>query len=199
VRFYAKCKADFSSCILQTLIFKEEYRASYSSLTYTKSWIAHWPNHTAELLVDPGDARKQLSGQHNYRTRAALEEPTGAAEDLDNENGSSDEADAESEAIAASGVTSDDEEKPGWNSDGSSSSDYSSDYSDWTADAGINLQPPKKTPKVKNKKAESSSEDEGAEKFKQKQSKKERKKGTEEKDGPSASPKKRKPKERKQK
>uniref|UniRef100_A0A8C8BRJ0 PH-interacting protein n=1 Tax=Otus sunia TaxID=257818 RepID=A0A8C8BRJ0_9STRI len=39
-------------------------------------------------------------------------------------------------------------------------SDYSSDYSDWTADAGINLQPPKKIPKIKTKKAESSSEDE---------------------------------------
>ncbi|XP_072264657.1 PH-interacting protein isoform X3 [Pyxicephalus adspersus] len=156
-------------------------------------------NHTHELL-EPGDSRKQLSSQHNYRTRAAQEEPAGAAEDLDNENSSSDEADAESEAVAASGATSDDEDKPGWNSDDSSSSDYSSDYSDWTADAGINLQPPKKTPKLKSKKAESSSEDEdGAEKFKQKQSKKERKKGTEEKDGPSASPKKKKPKERKQK
>ncbi|XP_073482941.1 PH-interacting protein isoform X2 [Aquarana catesbeiana] len=178
----------------------EEKRKTVPSHSVRENKVASSSkNHTAELLLDPGDARKQLSGQHNYRTRAALEEPTGAAEDLDNENGSSDEADAESEAIAASGVTSDDEEKPGWNSDGSSSSDYSSDYSDWTADAGINLQPPKKTPKVKNKKAESSSEDEGAEKFKQKQSKKERKKGTEEKDGPSASPKKRKPKERKQK
>uniref|UniRef100_A0A7M4G0H3 PH-interacting protein n=1 Tax=Crocodylus porosus TaxID=8502 RepID=A0A7M4G0H3_CROPO len=46
-------------------------------------------------------------------------------------------------------------------------SDYSSDYSDWTADAGINLQPPKKIPKLKTKKAESSSEDEeGTEKQK---------------------------------
>uniref|UniRef100_A0A8C4MTP3 PH-interacting protein n=1 Tax=Equus asinus asinus TaxID=83772 RepID=A0A8C4MTP3_EQUAS len=40
------------------------------------------------------------------------------------------------------------------------SSDYSSDYSDWTADAGINLQPPKKIPKYKTKKAESSSDEE---------------------------------------
>uniref|UniRef100_A0A452UP60 PH-interacting protein n=1 Tax=Ursus maritimus TaxID=29073 RepID=A0A452UP60_URSMA len=57
------------------------------------------------------------------------------------------------------------------------SSDYSSDYSDWTADAGINLQPPKKIPKHKTKKAESSSdEEEESEKQKQKQIKKERKK-----------------------
>uniref|UniRef100_A0A670Y8K7 PH-interacting protein n=1 Tax=Pseudonaja textilis TaxID=8673 RepID=A0A670Y8K7_PSETE len=57
------------------------------------------------------------------------------------------------------------------------SSDYSSDYSDWTADAGINLQPPKKVPKIKTKKVESSSEDEeGPEKQRQKQIRKERKK-----------------------
>lgn len=79
------------------------------------------------------------------------------------------------------------------------SSDYSSDYSDWTADAGINLQPPKKIPKHKTKKAESSSdEEEESEKQKQKQIKKERKKVNEEKDG-QISPKKKKPKERKQK
>lgn len=79
------------------------------------------------------------------------------------------------------------------------SSDYSSDYSDWTADAGINLQPPKKIPKHKAKKAESSSdEEEESEKQKQKQIKKERKKVNEDKDGP-VSPKKKKPKERKQK
>lgn len=78
-------------------------------------------------------------------------------------------------------------------------SDYSSDYSDWTADAGINLQPPKKIPKIKTKKAESSSEDEEGPEKQRKQIKKERKKGIEEKDGPSTSPKKRKPKERKQK
>ena len=71
-------------------------------------------------------------------------------------------------------------------------SDYSSDYSDWTADAGINLQPPKKIPKHKTKKAESSSdEEEESEKQKQKQIKKDRKKINEEKDGP-VSPKKKK-------
>uniref|UniRef100_A0A8C9U9L3 PH-interacting protein n=1 Tax=Serinus canaria TaxID=9135 RepID=A0A8C9U9L3_SERCA len=55
--------------------------------------------------------------------------------------------------------------------------DYSSDYSDWTADAGINLQPPKKIPKIKTKKAESSSEDEEGPEKQRKQIKKERKKG----------------------
>uniref|UniRef100_A0A674BYG6 Pleckstrin homology domain interacting protein n=1 Tax=Salmo trutta TaxID=8032 RepID=A0A674BYG6_SALTR len=41
-------------------------------------------------------------------------------------------------------------------------SDYSSDYSDWTADAGINLEPPKKSVKVKKK--SSSSEEDGEKK-----------------------------------
>uniref|UniRef100_A0A674MP06 Pleckstrin homology domain interacting protein n=1 Tax=Takifugu rubripes TaxID=31033 RepID=A0A674MP06_TAKRU len=50
-------------------------------------------------------------------------------------------------------------------------SDYSSDYSDWTADAGINLEPPKKSVKVKKK---NSSSDEGGEK--KRDGKKERKK-----------------------
>uniref|UniRef100_A0A8C3FZ08 Pleckstrin homology domain interacting protein n=1 Tax=Cyclopterus lumpus TaxID=8103 RepID=A0A8C3FZ08_CYCLU len=41
-------------------------------------------------------------------------------------------------------------------------SDYSSDYSDWTADAGINLEPPKKSAKVKKK--SSGSEEDGEKK-----------------------------------
>ncbi|XP_075718167.1 PH-interacting protein isoform X3 [Rhinoderma darwinii] len=174
----------------------EEKRKSLSNHTVRDKAASCSKTHSPEPLLDPGDARRQQSGQHNYRTRATLEEQAGPSEDIEKEIGSSDEVDAESEAVAASGATSEDEDKPNWNSDNSSSSDYSSDYSDWTADAGINLQPPKKTPKLKNKKAESSSEEEGSEKFKQKQSKKERKKGTEEKD---ASPTKTKPKERKKK
>ncbi|XP_073445803.1 PH-interacting protein isoform X2 [Dendrobates tinctorius] len=179
----------------------EEKRKSLSNHTVRENKAVSCTklqNHSHELLLDPGDARRQQqAGQHNYRTRATLEDQAGPSEDLENENGSSDEADVESEAVVASAATSEDEDKPNWNSDDSSSSDYSSDYSDWTADAGINLQPPKKTPKVKNKKAESSSEDEDSnEKFKQKQSKKERKKGAEEKD---VSHTKKKPKERKKK
>ncbi|KAM9003270.1 PH-interacting protein isoform X1 [Sarcophilus harrisii] len=150
-------------------------------------------NHTHDHLLDSGDSRKQQTNQHNYRTRSALEETARPSEELENGNSSSDEG----EIVAVSGGTSEDEERA-WHSDGSSS-DYSSDYSDWTADAGINLQPPKKVPKHKLKKAESSSEDEEeSEKQKQKQIKKERKKGNEEKDG-TTSPKKKKPKERKQK
>ncbi|XP_028902752.1 PH-interacting protein isoform X1 [Ornithorhynchus anatinus] len=150
-------------------------------------------NHSHDNLLDAGDLKKQQANQHNYRTRSALEETARPSEELENGNSSSDEG----EVIAGSGGTSEDEERA-WHSDGSSS-DYSSDYSDWTADAGINLQPPKKVPKHKIKKAESSSEDEEeSDKQKQKQIKKERKKGNEERDEPT-SPKKKKPKERKQK
>ncbi|XP_056421900.1 PH-interacting protein isoform X1 [Hyla sarda] len=175
----------------------EEKRKSLTNNTVRENKaVPSTKDHSHEPLLEAGDAKRQQAGQHNYRTRATLEEQAGPSEDLENENSSSDEADAESEAVAASGATSEDEDKPNWNSD-SSSSDYSSDYSDWTADAGINLQPPKKTPKLKNKKAESSSdEEENNEKLKQKQSKKERKKGAEDKD---VSPRKKKPKERKKK
>uniref|UniRef100_A0AAQ5XVB5 Bromo domain-containing protein n=1 Tax=Amphiprion ocellaris TaxID=80972 RepID=A0AAQ5XVB5_AMPOC len=57
-------------------------------------------------------------------------------------------------------------------------SDYSSDYSDWTADAGINLEPPKKSVKVKKK--SSGSEEDGE---KKREGKKERKKDKPDKDG----------------
>uniref|UniRef100_A0A8C9VS31 PH-interacting protein n=1 Tax=Scleropages formosus TaxID=113540 RepID=A0A8C9VS31_SCLFO len=56
--------------------------------------------------------------------------------------------------------------------------DYSSEYSDWTADAGINLEPPKKTVRHKKKTA-SSSEEDGE---KKKDGKKDKKKDKREKD-----------------
>uniref|UniRef100_A0A8C6SKH5 Pleckstrin homology domain interacting protein n=1 Tax=Neogobius melanostomus TaxID=47308 RepID=A0A8C6SKH5_9GOBI len=67
-------------------------------------------------------------------------------------------------------------------------SECSSDYSDWTADAGINLEPPKKSVKVKKK----SSEDERDKKKEER--KKEKKKEKPDKDG--TLPKKSKPKEK---
>lgn len=70
------------------------------------------------------------------------------------------------------------------------SSECSSDYSDWTADAGINLEPPKKSVKVKKK--SSGSEEDGDKKTKE--GKKERKKDKVDKDG--TLPKKTKPKEK---
>ncbi|XP_016299901.1 PH-interacting protein-like, partial [Sinocyclocheilus anshuiensis] len=100
----------------------------------------------------------------------------------------------ENEARPPSRESSDEEreEKEPWPDDNSSSSDYSSDYSDWTADAGINLEPPKKTSVKKKKKKNASSSEEDGEK--KKDSKKERRKEKQDKDG--ALPKKKKPKEK---
>ncbi|XP_048361765.1 PH-interacting protein [Sphaerodactylus townsendi] len=172
----------------------EEKRKHVTSHVPRENKIPSLPkNHSSDHVLDIADSKKQQANQHNYHTRYALEETSRPNEDLENGSISSEEG----EVAVASGGTSEDEGKV-WHSDGSSS-DYSSDYSDWTADAGINLQPPKKIPKIKTKKVESSSEDEeGPEKQRQKQIRKERKKGIEDKDGPT-SPKKRKPKERKQK
>ncbi|KAM9676404.1 PH-interacting protein isoform 3-T3 [Dama dama] len=173
--------------------YRSEEKRKHLAVPKENKMPAVSKNHAHEHFLDLGESKKQQANQHNYRTRSALEETPRPSEEVENGTSSSDEG----EVVAVSGGTSEEEERA-WHSDGSSS-DYSSDYSDWTADAGINLQPPKKIPKHKTKKAESSSdEEEESEKQKQKQIKKERKKVNEEKDGP-VSPKKKKPKERKQK
>ncbi|XP_070305918.1 PH-interacting protein isoform X3 [Odocoileus virginianus] len=173
--------------------YRSEEKRKHLAVPKENKMPAVSKNHAHEHFLDLGESKKQQANQHNYRTRSALEETPRPSEEIENGTSSSDEG----EVVAVSGGTSEEEERA-WHSDGSSS-DYSSDYSDWTADAGINLQPPKKIPKHKTKKAESSSdEEEESEKQKQKQIKKERKKVNEEKDGP-VSPKKKKPKERKQK
>ncbi|MBN3285500.1 PHIP protein, partial [Polyodon spathula] len=145
-------------------------------------------NHGPESLSDGVEPRRLQVNQHSYHTRAAVEETGRLGDAAEEENSSSEEG----EVRPASGETSEEEGKA-WPSDSSSSSDYTSDYSDWTADAGINLQPPKKTVRHKKKKNASSSEEDG-EKKKEKYNKKERKKEKQDKDG--ALPKKKKPKER---
>uniref|UniRef100_A0A8C4HXN6 Pleckstrin homology domain interacting protein n=1 Tax=Dicentrarchus labrax TaxID=13489 RepID=A0A8C4HXN6_DICLA len=115
---------------------------------------------TSECVVDEG---RRSQGNHGYHTRAAMEETSRqSAEAADD-----DESTSEVDTIP----------------------DYSSDYSDWTADAGINLEPPKKSVKVKKK--SSSSEEDGE---KKRDGKKERKKEKADKDG--ALPKKKTPKEK---
>lgn len=173
--------------------YRSEEKRKHLTVAKENKILTVSKNHAHEHFLDLGDSKKQQANQHNYRTRSALEETPRPLEEIENGTSSSDEG----EVLAVSGGTSEEEERA-WHSDGSSS-DYSSDYSDWTADAGINLQPPKKVPKHKTKKQDSSSdEEEESENQKQKHIKKERKKANEEKDGPT-SPKKKKPKERKQK
>uniref|UniRef100_A0A7N6BV08 PH-interacting protein n=1 Tax=Anabas testudineus TaxID=64144 RepID=A0A7N6BV08_ANATE len=115
---------------------------------------------TSECVVDEG---RRSQGNHGYQTRAAMEETS-----------------------RQSAEAADDDEST---SEVGTVFDYSSDYSDWTADAGINLEPPKKSVKVKKK---SSGSEEDVEK--KRDGKKERKKDKPDKDG--ALPKKKKPKEK---
>ncbi|CAM4677711.1 unnamed protein product [Leuciscus chuanchicus] len=147
--------------------------------------------HAIENAVEEG--RRYQGNQHNYHTRLAVEETSRQSEPNEEEHSASE---GETEARPPSRESSDEEreereEKEPWPDDNSSSSDYSSDYSDWTADAGINLEPPKKTSVKKKKKNASSSEEDGE---KKKDSKKERRKEKQDKDG--ALPKKKKPKEK---
>ncbi|KAK3519346.1 hypothetical protein QTP70_024773 [Hemibagrus guttatus] len=146
--------------------------------------------HATENTVEEG--RRHQGNQHNYHTRLAVEE-TSRQSEANEEEPSASEGEAEVRPPSRESSDEEREEKEPWPDDHSSSSDYSSDYSDWTADAGINLEPPKKTTVKKKKKNASSSEEDG-EKKKEKDAKKERRKEKQEKDG--VLPKKKKPKEK---
>lgn len=98
--------------------------------------------------------RSQRKRQHNYQTRSTKEQhprskdrSTRTTEDSEN---SSEEAETADVSEASAGEAE-------WQS-GSISSD-SSEYSDWTADAGIDLQPPKRQTRLRTRKYCSSSED----------------------------------------
>uniref|UniRef100_A0A8C9XP76 Pleckstrin homology domain interacting protein n=1 Tax=Sander lucioperca TaxID=283035 RepID=A0A8C9XP76_SANLU len=130
--------------------------------------------HPTSESVDEG---RRSQGNHGYHTRAAMEETSRQSAEAADDDESTSEVDTvrsyfEFSFILYGGAT-----------------DYSSDYSDWTADAGINLEPPKKSVKVKKK--SSSSEEDGE---KKRDGKKERKKDKADKDG--ALPKKKQPKEK---
>uniref|UniRef100_A0A4W4HHB1 Bromo domain-containing protein n=1 Tax=Electrophorus electricus TaxID=8005 RepID=A0A4W4HHB1_ELEEL len=136
--------------------------------------------HAIENAVEEG--RRYQGNQHNYHTRLAVEETSRQSEPNEDEPSAS-------EVRTQTGdwrLTGDSLEpvfcmETRW-SQCSEHSDYSSDYSDWMADAGINLEPPKKTIVKKKKKNASSSEEDG-EKKKDKEAKKEQRKEKQEKDG----------------
>ncbi|XP_056184764.1 bromodomain and WD repeat-containing protein 1 isoform X2 [Falco biarmicus] len=94
----------------------------------------------------------------SYRTRNNIEQLESSDEERDNSFGF-----IEQEAEESEGSGSSDEEEE-WRSDkksnSNSSSDSSSRYSDWIADAGINLQPPVRTSRRKAIRYCSTSEDE---------------------------------------
>ncbi|XP_072126416.1 bromodomain and WD repeat-containing protein 3 isoform X2 [Mobula birostris] len=82
--------------------------------------------------------RIQRRNQYFYQTRSTVERRTRSVRHMEEPNNSSEEM----ETIDGSDGTSEEAEEE-WQSE-SSSSDSSSEYSDWTADAGINLRPPKR-------------------------------------------------------
>ncbi|XP_075429008.1 bromodomain and WD repeat-containing protein 3-like isoform X1 [Ascaphus truei] len=95
--------------------------------------------------------------QHAYQTRSTIEHnPQAPVPSTNGEESQSspeeDEPDGPSDASAEDTVVA-------WQTE-SSSSDSSSEYSDWTADAGINLQPPKRQTRQTARKLCSSSEEE---------------------------------------
>ncbi|XP_048458714.1 bromodomain and WD repeat-containing protein 3-like isoform X1 [Rhincodon typus] len=101
--------------------------------------------------------RAQRREQHKYRTRAAVEELAQFFHD------EAEEVSSEEESNSAEGTGGSSEE---WRSETNSSSDSSSEYSDWTANAGINLQPPKRPTRRRAPLIMSSSEDEQDDKAK---------------------------------
>ncbi|XP_038657438.1 bromodomain and WD repeat-containing protein 1-like isoform X2 [Scyliorhinus canicula] len=101
--------------------------------------------------------RAQRRELHKYRTRAAVEE---LAQFFHEE---AEEVSSEEESNSAEGSGGSSEE---WQSESHSSSDSSSEYSDWTANAGINLQPPKRPTRRRAPRIVSSSDDEQDDKVK---------------------------------
>ncbi|XP_053329912.1 bromodomain and WD repeat-containing protein 3 [Spea bombifrons] len=101
----------------------------------------------------------QRKRPHAYQTRSTIEQDrqTNVLESNPDDSPSSqedEESRSSSEASAAETATR-------WQTE-SSSSETSSEYSDWTADAGINLQPPKRQTRQTTRRMSSSSEDENA-------------------------------------
>uniref|UniRef100_A0A8K9WRZ3 Bromo domain-containing protein n=1 Tax=Oncorhynchus mykiss TaxID=8022 RepID=A0A8K9WRZ3_ONCMY len=121
---------------------------------------------------------RRSHGNHGYQTRAAVEETSRHSAEIADDDDNNSISEVRSVVVNLEVCCC---EPRGL--------DYSSDYSDWTADAGINLEPPKKSVKVKKK--SSSSEEDGE---KKREVKRDRKKDKADKDG--ALPKKKKPKER---
>uniref|UniRef100_A0A3P8UKX5 PH-interacting protein n=1 Tax=Cynoglossus semilaevis TaxID=244447 RepID=A0A3P8UKX5_CYNSE len=133
---------------------------------------------TIHSLPKENEGRRSL-GNHGYHTRAAMEETSRQSAEAADEDDSTSEVDNNITLLCLLKISR----------RLILHSDYSSDYSDWTADAGINLEPPKKSVKVKKK---SSGSEEDVEK--KRDGKKEKKKEKPDKDG--TLPKKKKPKEK---
>ncbi|KAK7907157.1 hypothetical protein WMY93_015769 [Mugilogobius chulae] len=128
-----------------------------------------------ECVPDEG---RRSQGNHGYHTRAAMEETSRQSANDEDDSASEAEVDVRQVNGHSSEDEKEEETKEPWPDDHSSSSECSSDYSDWTADAGINLEPPKKSVKVKKKSSEEEREKKKEERKKEKKKEKPDKDGT---------------------
>ncbi|XP_031228007.1 bromodomain and WD repeat-containing protein 3, partial [Mastomys coucha] len=114
--------------------------------------------------------RTQRKRQHTYLTRSNIEHNNSQASSQT--SGVQEDSDSSSEEDETVGTSDASVEDPvaEWQSE-SSSSDSSSEYSDWIADAGINLQPPKRQTRQATQKIYSSSEDENLKSLEDRQKK----------------------------
>ncbi|XP_061483645.1 bromodomain and WD repeat-containing protein 1 isoform X3 [Rhineura floridana] len=92
----------------------------------------------------------------SYQARNNIEQSDSSSEDVDDCFGLIEQAE-ESDKLSLS--SHEEQWKSGSKTNSNSSSDSSSEYSDWIADAGINLQPPKRSSRRKTVRYCSSSED----------------------------------------
>ncbi|KAG7223301.1 hypothetical protein INR49_015657, partial [Caranx melampygus] len=124
---------------------------------------------------------KKKQQRHAYQTRSAqVRRPRARSRNSSTRHNSDSQVDSDSDGDAAEQLEQSDASSDGeaqWQSE-SSSSDSSSEYSDWTADAGINLQPPKRPTRrpVQPPGYSSSEEEEGDDKAKEAKKKESEKK-----------------------
>ncbi|CAL1573733.1 unnamed protein product [Knipowitschia caucasica] len=125
----------------------------------------------SQRSLRPSKKKKQ---KHAYQTRSTevtrvrSRRRSGSRRNSESQH----ELDSEGEATEQGAATAASSDEDRWQSE-SSSSDSSSEYSDWTADAGINLQPPKRSSRRPAAPAAYSSSDEDGEEENKMETKKE--------------------------
>uniref|UniRef100_A0A3B3BFL7 Bromodomain and WD repeat domain containing 3 n=1 Tax=Oryzias melastigma TaxID=30732 RepID=A0A3B3BFL7_ORYME len=143
---------------------------SLQSQVATERDLLAWSHRVVVNEMPHGTFKKKQQG-HSYQTRSAqVRRPATRSRNLSTRRNSESQIDSENgdtaEQRGQSEASSDEESQ--WQSE-SSSSESSSEYSDWTADAGINLQPPKRPTRrlVQPSGYSSSEEEEGGDEAKE--------------------------------
>ncbi|XP_019384493.1 PREDICTED: bromodomain and WD repeat-containing protein 1 isoform X3 [Crocodylus porosus] len=135
----------------------EEERELYVTERKRKSFQSSEQSDSESSLIQ-FKRRLHRCKYQSYRTRKNIEQLDSSEEEKDDCFGFIEQEAEESEGLGSS--SEEEEWKSDKKSNSNSSSDSSSRYSDWIADAGINLQPPVRTARQKAVKYCSSSEDE---------------------------------------